>query len=63
MEVIHEEPSPTNDDPDQNLVHLPNKGVDVGFPVTKVSALNIMLELARSPSPSRIREFKRPEEV
>jgi len=38
----------------QNLVHLPDKLVDVGFPVTKVSTFNIMLELARSPAAGRI---------
>jgi hypothetical protein len=44
-------------------VHLSDKLVDVRLPVTEVTALNIVLELARSPSASGIRKFKWPEEV
>jgi hypothetical protein len=44
-------------------VHLSDKLVDVRLPVTEVTALNIVLELARSPSTSGIRKFKWPEEV
>jgi hypothetical protein len=47
----------------QNLVHLSDKAVDVGLPVTKVSAFDIVLELARPPATGGIRELKRPKEV
>ncbi len=46
-----------------NLVHLSDELVDVGFPVAEVSTLNVVLELACPPAASGVRELERPEEV
>jgi len=62
VEVIHGEPNPNNDSV-STLVHLSDKFVDIGFPVTKVSTFNIMLKLTRPPAAGRVREFERPKEV
>lgn len=44
-------------------VHLPDELVDVAFPVTEVTALNEMLELARPPATSGVGELEGPQEV
>ncbi len=53
----------TIDDRTPTSVHLSDKLVDIGFPVTEVAALNKVPKLARSPTASGVRKFKRPEEV
>jgi hypothetical protein len=44
-------------------VHLPDELVDVDFPVTKVTALDVVLEFASPPSACRVGEFEWPQEV
>ena len=44
-------------------VHLSDKLVDIGLPVTEVAALDIVRKFARSPTASGVRKFKRPEKV
>ena len=44
-------------------VHLADELVDVGLPVTKVTTLNEVLELARPPTTVRVRQLEGPEEV
>lgn len=44
-------------------VHLSDEFVDVGFPVTKVTALDVVLELARPPAAGGVRQLERPQEV
>jgi hypothetical protein len=46
-----------------NLIHLPDELVDVGFPVTKVTTQDIVLELPCPPAASGIGELERPQEV
>lgn len=46
-----------------NLVHLADELVDVGFPVTKVTTLHEVLELPCSPAAGRVGELEWPEEV
>lgn len=46
-----------------HLVHLPDELVDVGLPVTKVTALHVVLELARPPPASGVGELEGPQEV
>lgn len=53
----------TIDSQTTTLVHLPDKLVDIGLPITEIAALNKVPELARSPTASGVRKFKRPEEV
>ena len=45
------------------LIHLPNKLVDILFPVALVATLNVVLELACAPATSGVRELEGPEEV
>jgi hypothetical protein len=45
------------------LVHLSDESVDVGFPVTEVTAQDIVLELACPPATGWVRKLKRPQEV
>jgi len=42
---------------------LSDKFVDVALPVTLITALDVVLELALPPATSRVRELERPEEV
>lgn len=42
------------------LVHLADELVDVGFPVTEVTALDVVLELAHSPSTSGVGQLEGP---
>jgi len=42
---------------------LPNKLIDVGLPIAKVSALYIVLEFANSPSAGGVGKLERPKEV
>lgn len=49
--------------PTKTLVHLSDKLVDVVLPVTEVTALDVVLELACPPATSGVGEFERPEEV
>jgi hypothetical protein len=44
-------------------VHLSDKLIYIGFPITEVSAFDVVLELARPPTASGVREFERPKEV
>jgi len=46
-----------------SLVHLPNELVDVGLPVSEVTALNVVLEFPYSPATSGVGELEWPEEV
>lgn len=46
-----------------SLVHLPNQLVDVRLPVTKVTTLHKVLELACSPATSWVGQFEGPEEI
>jgi len=46
-----------------NLVHLPDELVDVRLPVTKVTSLDEVLELARPPATSGVGELEGPEEI
>ena len=46
-----------------NLVHLADELVDVRLPVTKVTALDEVLELPCPPAASGVRELEWPEEV
>ena len=46
-----------------HLVHLSDELVDVGFPVTEITALHVVLELPCPPSASGVRKFERPQEV
>ena len=50
---------PTN----TNLVHLADELVDVRLPVTEVTALDEVLELACPPAAGGVRELEGPEEV
>ena len=45
------------------LVHLADELVDVGLPVTEVTALDEVLELPCPPAASGVRELEGPEEV
>jgi len=45
------------------LVHLSDELVDVGFPVTEVTAQDIVLELAYPPATCWVRKLKRLQEV
>lgn len=45
------------------LVHLPDKLVDVGLPITKVTTLDEVLEFPCPPATSGVRELERPKEV
>jgi len=45
------------------LVHLSDELVDVVFPVTEVTAQNIVLEFACPPTTGWVRKLKRPQEV
>lgn len=45
------------------LIHLSNKLVDIAFPISKVTTLDEMFELARPPATSRVRELERPQKV
>ena len=47
----------------EHLVHLPDELVDVGFPVTKVTALDKVLEFPCPPATSGVRQLERPKEV
>jgi len=67
-----EHPNPTHTHPPKprpvantvkGLVHLPDELVDVGFPVTKVTALDVVLEFTYPPATGRVGEFERPQEV
>jgi hypothetical protein len=42
---------------------LSDKFVDVSLPITKVTALNVVLELARPPASSGVRELEGPQEI
>ena len=44
-------------------VHLPDELVDVGFPVTEVTTLDVVLELACPPAAGGVGELEWPEEV
>jgi hypothetical protein len=44
-------------------VHLTDKLIYVGFPITEVSTFDIVLEFARPPPASGVREFERPKEI
>jgi hypothetical protein len=46
-----------------SLVHLSNQLVDIGFPVTEITTLDIVLELAGPPASSWVRQFERPKEI
>jgi len=54
---------PTPRTPSTTLVHLSDELVDVGLPVTKVTALDVVLELARPPPTSGVGELEGPQEV
>lgn len=45
------------------LIHLPDELVDVGLPVTKVTALDEVLEFTCPPTTSGVGELERPKEV
>lgn len=45
------------------LVHLSDELVNVLLPVTVVTAFNVVLELASTPTTSGIAEFERPKEI
>ena len=45
------------------LVHLSDELVDVGFPVTEIATLHVVLELPRPPSTSGVGELEWPQEV
>lgn len=45
------------------LVHLSDELVNVTFPVTEITTLDIVLKLARPPSTSRVRELEWPKKV
>lgn len=46
-----------------HLIHLPDQLVDVGLPVTKVTALDEVLEFPRPPATGGVGELERPKEV
>ena len=56
---------PDEDEPPDSisLVHLADELVDVGLPVTEVTALDEVLELPCPPAASGVRELEWPEEV
>ena len=56
---------PDEDEPpnSNSLVHLADELVDVGLPVTEVTALDEVLELPCPPAASGVRELEWPEEV
>ena len=56
---------PDEDEPPNSisLVHLADELVDVGLPVTEVTALDEVLELPCPPAASGVRELEWPEEV
>lgn len=45
------------------LVHLSDELVNVAFPVTEITTLDIVLKLACPPSTSRVRELEWPKKV
>ena len=47
----------------KRLVHLPDEGVDVLLTVTKVTTLDVVLELASAEATSGVGELEGPEEV
>ncbi len=47
----------------EQLVHLSDELVNVGFPIAEVTTLDEVLELAYSPATSGVGELERPEEV
>ena len=49
--------------PFRPLVHRLDQGIDVLLPVTIITTLDVMLELARSEASSRVRQLERPQEV
>ena len=55
--------TPSHCKPEQHSVHLPDELVDIGFPVTEVTALDEVLELPCPPAASGVRELEWPEEV
>jgi hypothetical protein len=46
-----------------SLVHLSNKSIDLVFPVTQITALNVMSELSCTETASGVAELEGPEEV
>jgi hypothetical protein len=60
--AIHGLP-PNSNSYSRTSVHLTDKLIYVDLPITEVSTFNIMLEFARPPPTSRVREFERPKEV
>jgi hypothetical protein len=51
-------PTPTSYQ--KQLIHLSNQFVNIAFPISKVTALNKVLELARPPAARGVGEFERP---
>lgn len=47
----------------RNSVHLPNKSIDVVFPIPVVTAFDVMLEFAGSESTGGIGQLERPQKV
>jgi len=45
------------------LVHLPDEFIDTCFPVTKVTALDVMVKFAFPPATGRVRQLEGPQEV
>ena len=55
--------TPITPQPVGDSVHLPDELVDVLFPVTMITTLNVMFEFTCSPATSGVRQLEGPQEV